>query len=84
MFTHSVSEISDAPIIRSVIGIGHYQPLFLVSVSTRCNPDIVKSAPIMSFFVIIVLLISFKILIITFKMNERIRSQNCPEGIDII
>ena len=45
-YTHT---ISDALIVRSVIGIGHYQPLFLKDVT-----DIVISVLIMSFLVMII------------------------------
>ena len=82
--------ISNAPIIGSVISIGRspyllmgswYRSLFLVSVSVISQKDvtdIVKSAPIMSFLVIIASLIAFMILIIIEKMIffvERIRNQ---------
>ena len=59
--------ISDVPIF----GIGHYRPLFLVSVSVisdRCNRDIVINVPIMSFLVIIASSIAFMILVIIEKM----------------
>ena len=60
-YTHT---ISDALIVRSVIGIGDYQPLFLKDVT-----DIVISVLIMSFLVMITsLIIAFMILIIIEKM----------------
>ena len=60
---------SDSPIIRTVIGIGYYWPLFLVSVLVifeRCNNVVITS------------LTAFMILIIIEKMHvfiERIRYQ---------
>ena len=68
-----IPSISDAPIIGSVIGIGHYRPLFLVSVSVIYEnvTDIVKIVPIMSFQVIKASLIAFRILIkCSFSLKE--------------
>ena len=67
-----IPSISDAPIIGSVIGIGHYRP-FLVSVSVIYEnvTDIVKIVPIMSFQVIKASLIAFRILIkCSFSLKE--------------
>ena len=53
---YSIVCTSDVPIIGSVIGIGHFQPLFLVSVSVFLSDvtNIGKNVPTMSFLVIIV------------------------------
>ena len=61
--------ISDVPIIGSVIGIGHYWPLFLVlvlvsAISEQCNRYCKKCTN----YVIIASLIAFMILIIIEKM----------------
>ena len=71
IYTIVISSV--APIIRLVIGIGYYWPLFLKDVA-----DTVKHVPIMSFLVIIASLIAFMILTIIDKMLifiERIRNR---------
>ena len=78
---------SDAPIIRSVIGIGHYWPLFQYWYQLFLNnvTDIVKSVPTMSFLVIVTSLIACMIYIIIEKMFvfiKRIRNQKVDRILD--